>query len=154
MKALINIKNENGKQLVSAKELYIGLGLRKQNWARWYPTNIQKNEFFKENLDWVGVLHNEEGNETLDFAITLDFAKHIAMMARTEKSHLYRNYFIECEKQVKQQFPQFSKELQAIFVIDQRTTEIDNRITDLENNMPLFNIECKELQAIVRKKGV
>ena len=96
---LIKIKtNNDGKQLVSAKELYLGLGLRKQNWSRWYPTNIQKNDFFKENIDWIGVLHNEEGNETMDFAISLEFAKHIAMMARTEKSHQYRNYFIECEQ--------------------------------------------------------
>ena len=96
---LIKIKtNNDGQQLVSAKELYLGLGLRKQNWSRWYPTNIQKNDFFKENIDWIGVLHNEEGNETMDFAISLEFAKHIAMMARTEKSHQYRNYFIECEQ--------------------------------------------------------
>uniref|UniRef100_UPI00101B910B Rha family transcriptional regulator n=1 Tax=Anaerophilus nitritogenes TaxID=2498136 RepID=UPI00101B910B len=66
----------------------------------------------------------------------------------------YINKFHEMEQRLSTPFPQFSKELQAIFVIDQRTTEIDNRITDLENNMPLFNIECKELQAIVRKKGV
>ena len=38
------------------------------------------------------------GNEIQDFAISLEFAKHIAMMARTEKSHEYRNYFLECKK--------------------------------------------------------
>lgn len=95
---LIKIKiNNDGQQLVSAKELYLGLELNKSNWARWYPTNIQQNEFFEENKDWIGVRHNEEGNETLDFIISLEFAKHIAMMARTKKSHEYRNYFIECE---------------------------------------------------------
>lgn len=101
MKELIKINtNEEGKQLVSARELYLGLGLRKKNWSRWYPTNIENNDFFNKNVDWVGVPLNEEGNETMDFAISLDFAKHIAMMARTEKSHEYRNYFIECEKKV------------------------------------------------------
>jgi anti-repressor protein len=38
----------------------------------------------------------------MDFAISLDFAKHIAMMARTEKSHEYRNYFIACEQKIKE----------------------------------------------------
>lgn len=42
------------------------------------------------------------GNETKDYAVTIDFAKHIAMMARTNKSHEYRNYFINCEKIAKE----------------------------------------------------
>ncbi|NSA93087.1 phage anti-repressor protein [Clostridium acetobutylicum] len=57
--------------------------------------------FLKENIDWIGVRHNDEGNETMDFAISIEFAKHIAMMAKTEKSHEYRNYFIKCEKNLK-----------------------------------------------------
>lgn len=42
------------------------------------------------------------GNETKDYAICLDFAKHLAMMARTERSYEYRNYFLECERIAKQ----------------------------------------------------
>lgn len=91
------------KGLVSAKELYLGLELNKTNWSRWYPKNIEQNEYFEENTDWIGARHNDEGNETMDFAISLEFAKHIAMMARTGKSHEYRNYFIECEKKVIEQ---------------------------------------------------
>lgn len=33
-------------------------------------------------------------------------------------------------------------------------TEVREEVTDLKDNMPLFNIECKELQALVRSKGV
>ena len=101
MSSLINITENEGKKAVSAKELYLGLGLLKQNWTRWYKVNIQENDFFLENENWVGVPLKEEGNETMDFAISIEFAKHIAMMARTEKSHEYRNYFLDCEKQVK-----------------------------------------------------
>ncbi|WP_322619092.1 ORF6C domain-containing protein [Clostridium botulinum] len=46
-----------------------------------------------------------------------------------------------------------SKEVQAIFAIDKKTQEIENRVDSLESNMPLFNVECKELQALVRKVG-
>lgn len=154
MKELIKINtNEEGKQLVSARELYLGLGLNKSNWSRWYPTNITKNDFFIKNVDWVGVRHYDEGNEIQDFAISLDFAKHIAMMARTEKSHEYRNYFIECEKKVNQ-LPQLSKELQAIFALDGKQQKLESEVKDLKDNMPLFQVDCKELQAIVRKKGI
>lgn len=75
------ITNEQGQRLVSARELYLGLGLNKSQWSRWYPNNVQKNDFFNENIDWIGVRHDVEGNETMDFAIFLDFAKHIAMVA-------------------------------------------------------------------------
>ena len=154
MKELIKINtNEEGKQLVSARELYLGLGLNKAVWSRWYKTNILENDFFNENIDWIGVQHHVEGNEVQDFAISLEFAKHIAMMARTEKSHEYRNYFIECEKKVNQ-LPQLSKELQAIFALDGKQQKLESEVKDLKDNMPLFQVDCKELQAIVRKKGI
>ena len=86
---------------VSARELYLGLGLDKSNWKRWAHANIVENEFFKESLDWIGFVIMTNGNETREFAITIEFAKHIAMMAKTEKAHAYRNYFIECEKVAK-----------------------------------------------------
>ena len=98
-------KDEKGKDVVSAKELYDGLGLNRSEWSRWHKRNIEENEFFKENVDWVGfvITPNRGGKPIQDFAITLEFAKHIAMMARTEKSHEYRNYFIQCERKLKEQ---------------------------------------------------
>ena len=45
-------------------------------------------------------------------------------MARTEKSHEYRNYFIECEKKVNQ-LPQLFKELQAIFALDGKQQKLE-----------------------------
>lgn len=158
MKELIKINtNEEGKQLVSARELYLGLGLNEAVWKRWYTTNILENDYFLKNIDWVSIQHDVEnskgGRPTIDFAISLDFAKHIAMMARTEKSHEYRNYFIECEKKVNQ-LPQLSKELQAIFALDGKQQKLESEVKDLKDNMPLFQVDCKELQAIVRKKGI
>lgn len=103
MNELIKVTEKDGKQIVSARELYLGLGLEKSHWSRWSTQNIEEDKFFKENEDWVGFAIVVNGNETQDYAITLDFAKHIAMMARTEKSYEYRNYFLECEKIAKQQ---------------------------------------------------
>lgn len=157
MNTLISITKEG---LVSAKELYLGLGLNKSNWSRWYISNIQKNEFYQENVDWIGVRHNDEGNEMQDFAISLEFAKHIAMMARSEKSHEYRNYFIECEKEVSKQSKLLSPREQLkiqLEILDEQDRKIEGvvkKVDDLEQNMPLFNGECKELQGLVRRAGI
>ena len=152
MNKLINIKNENGKNLVSLRELYFGLGLQRTNLNNWVKTNILENEFFHKNYDWMGCMVNIQGNECQDYSITIEFAKHIAMMAKTEKSHQYRNYFLICEEQtLKSVQPKLSKELQAIIMLDQKNTATNIRMDKLENDMPLFNIECKELQALVRK---
>jgi hypothetical protein len=37
------------------------------------------------------------GQPTKDYLVTVEFAKHIAMMARTKVGHDYRNYLIACE---------------------------------------------------------
>ncbi|KOM97101.1 hypothetical protein ACP49_16345 [Clostridium botulinum] len=46
-----------------------------------------------------------------------------------------------------------SPELKAVFVLDKKTQQIEEKVNNLESNMPLFNVECKELQALVRKTG-
>ncbi|APH24781.1 ORF6C domain-containing protein [Clostridium botulinum] len=52
------------------------------------------------------------------------------------------------------QMPRLSTELRAILMLDNKTIEIEEKVTNLENNIPLFNVECKELQALVRKVGI
>lgn len=43
MKELIKItENEQGQKLVSARDLYLGLGLDKSNWKRWSVKNKTK----------------------------------------------------------------------------------------------------------------
>ncbi|MDY3326730.1 phage antirepressor KilAC domain-containing protein [Riemerella anatipestifer] len=101
MNELIKITEQNGKQAVSARELYEFLGYNKAVWSRWYAKNIENNEFAIENIDYQTFNIMLNGNETKDFALTIDFAKKISMMARTEKGEQARRYFIECEKKLR-----------------------------------------------------
>lgn len=166
MNNLINVKvNEKGKQIVSAKELYLGLGLNEKNWSRWYTTNIQNNEFFQENIDWVGFLHNDEnlkgGRPTQDFAITLEFAKHLAMMARTNKSHEYRNYFIECENklkcgqaiQPKTSLDLLELQVKALKEVKGEVQEVRSELEEFKEDLPLIGAEPEELQKVVNRIG-
>lgn len=99
MEELVRITpNENGDQVVSAKELYLALGYDKSQWSRWIKANIIDNSFAMENVDYQTLDIMSNGNQTKDFALTIDFAKRISMMAKTDKGEQIRNYFIECEK--------------------------------------------------------
>jgi phage anti-repressor protein len=101
MEQLIKITtNEQGSQVVSARELYAFLGFDSANWKRWATKNIEENYFSIENQDWVGFFIMKNGNQTKDYALSIDFSKRLAQMARTAKGEEIRNYFIACEKQL------------------------------------------------------
>ena len=101
MKELIKITEQNGNQAVSARELYEFLGYNKAVWARWYQKNILENEFAFENIDYQTFNITLNGNETKDFALSIDFAKKLSMKANTARGEEARQYFIECEKQLR-----------------------------------------------------
>ena len=107
MNELIKIENIKGIECVSAKDLYLGLGFDKSNWSRWQDENIIKNQFFTVGVDYVGFVITTNGNKTLNYYISIDMAKNIAMTAKNEKGHKYRNYFIACEKKLKNNLPDF-----------------------------------------------
>lgn len=98
MNEFIPISNHNGKQAVSARALYEFLGLNKAVWKRWYEKNITNNVYAFENEDYVGFNIMLNGNESKDFALSINFAKKISMQAKTQKGEDARNYFIECER--------------------------------------------------------
>lgn len=103
MNELIVIRNfeigNNEVSCVSARTLYLGLGLAEKHWAVWHKTNISNNEYFTQDVDYIELPIVGSGNNTRDFAVSTEFAKHIAMQAKTKKSHEYRNYMLACEKQ-------------------------------------------------------
>lgn len=96
-------KSDKGTQAVSARELYKGLELAAGQFSRWANINITENEFFSEDVDFYRVRLDVEGNDVEDFIMKLDMAKHLAMLARTEKAHALRDYFIRVEEKFRQQ---------------------------------------------------
>ena len=105
MKELVKVKLEAigdaYVQAVDARQLYLGLGLRVNKWARWSTTNILNSKFFKQGVDFIELPSlGSSPNAPKEFAITIRFAQHLAMMADTDNSHVYRDYFINCEKEL------------------------------------------------------
>lgn len=102
MNELIKISsNENDEQVVSARELHKGLGLKKR-FSVWWEQN---SKLLIEHEDFEGVPEGTPvvgGNGNVqylaDYALTIDTAKHLAMQSQTEKGREYRSYFIQVEK--------------------------------------------------------
>ena len=106
MKDLIKITtNDKGQQLVSGRELHEFLGI-KTKYKDWFPRMVEYG--FEENIDFIRVAQKRATNNlknpvttVIDHAISIDMAKEISMIQRTEKGKQARLYFIECEKIVK-----------------------------------------------------
>jgi anti-repressor protein len=94
---------KSNARAVSARELYKGLELALSQFSRWANVNILENNFFTENVDFYRVRLDVEGNEVDDYIMKLDMAKHLVMLARTEKAHMFRDYFIQVEEKLVRQ---------------------------------------------------
>ena len=160
---LIKIIEREGRQLVSGRELHEFLEI-KTKYKDWFPRMVEYG--FEEEIDFIKVAQKRATNNlknpvttVIDHAISIDMAKEISMIQRTEKGKAARQYFINCEKklkEVKKLSPMELMELQfkALKEQEEKIIQVENKVDKLEEDMPLFQIDCKEIQALVRKKGI
>ena len=104
MTELIKVTEQNGEQLISARELHEFLEV-KSRFNDWIKNRIEKYDF-EENQDFVTItkkLVTAQGNESnyLDYILKIDMAKELSMVENNEKGSQARKYFIECEKKLK-----------------------------------------------------
>lgn len=66
----------------------------------------------------------------------------------------YVERFNKMEQAIKNPYSHLSKEVQAIFALDHKQQQLAVEVKELKEGMPLFNVECKEIQAAVKRKGV
>ena len=98
---LINIKEENGKQTVSARELHEKLEIKTQ-FKDWFKRMLEY--AFEEGKDYRSFLSESTGGRpAVEYYISIDMAKEICMIQRSDKGRMFRQYFIECERRVKEQ---------------------------------------------------
>ena len=93
----------NAVETVNARELHSFLE-SKQDFSNWINNRI-KQYGFAENTDYLLnkiIVQVPSGKKYKnEYFLTLDMAKELAMVERTEKGKEARKYFIECEKRLK-----------------------------------------------------
>lgn len=99
MNELIKISYETENPTVSARDLHEGLEI-KTEFRKWFSRMTEYG--FSENIDWKRVsqkcptLGGEQ--KIVDYQISVDMAKQICMIQRSEKGRQYRQYFLDLEK--------------------------------------------------------
>lgn len=97
MNEIINVNADT--MTVSARELYKALDVQKR-FSAWFDTNSQG---FIEGEDFTSVptstvVNNGAVRELEDYQCSVDMAKHICLMSRTDKGKQCRQYLIDLEK--------------------------------------------------------
>ena len=99
-------ENQDLQQAVSARELYDFLQPT-ERFANWFERQLQYG--FVVNQDYLGCeVFNTLARQSLqDYFISVDMAKEISMIQRSDKGKQARQYFIECERRSNQPVPIF-----------------------------------------------
>lgn len=173
MKELIKITtNEQGQQLVNARELHEGLEI-KTKYQDWFKRMCEYG--FEENIDFTTIeelSQKREGSRLVNrfiqtHIITIDMAKEISMIQRNEIGKRFRLYFIECEKKLREistpQLPQdYLSALKALVASEEEKAKL---LQEKEENAPkvLFadsvstsktTILVREMAKILKQNGV
>ncbi|WP_428661950.1 phage antirepressor KilAC domain-containing protein [Runella sp.] len=109
MQALITITtNGQGSEVVSARDLYEYFALA-ERFSKWIDRMFEYG--FNEGIDYTPYqkVHPLNNQFITDYYLTLDTAKEIAMLQRSDKGKEIRQYFIQYEKRSKELIQQLTR---------------------------------------------
>jgi phage anti-repressor protein len=139
MNELIKITERNGEPVVSMKELYQVLELAESQYSRWIKNNLFS--MFDEHKDYIPIrpdVVNNFGKPTTDYAVTLDTAKQLSMLARTDKGKQVRQYFIEMEKKATKALSpaeQLLANAQMLVDMERKHQQIQNELAETKSEL-------------------
>lgn len=134
MNELIPIHNNDGAQAVMGRDLHKFLGIGK-DYTTWFKDMTAYG--FVAGQDFSPISGNTSpagGRPRTDHIVSLDMAKEISMIQRSEKGKQARQYFIECERRAKEPAELSPEELmaRAIKVADSTIRELEAKTRELE----------------------
>lgn len=158
-------KDDNGNSVVSGRDLHEFLEVNTQ-YTKWF--NRMAEYGFTENVDFAVIVKNVYDEKVFggvrkitDHAMTLDMAKEISMIQRTDKGKQARQYFIEVEKAFKEQYrlPQTPEEKLALTMevttrINKRLGKVEEKIIEIEKKQEINSDQRYKLWVTRNRKAV
>ncbi|OPB31392.1 anti-repressor protein [Bartonella sp. AR 15-3] len=139
-------------QTVNARELHVFLEI-KARFNDWIKNRIKECKF-QENINFITLTKNlVSGGKVKEYHITLDMAKHLSMIERNDKGHEARQYFIKCErllKQVAASQVDYSKPEALLGVLN----HLQNQIEQKDHVISELTPKAKALEGLKRSDGL
>ncbi|WP_142417280.1 antA/AntB antirepressor family protein [Bartonella massiliensis] len=148
-----NTINEESVQTVNARDLHAFLE-SKQDFSTWIKKRIMTYAFL-QGRDFIRFHKKMEANNAIavEYYLTLNMAKELAMVERNDKGKQARQYFIECEKRAKQvAAPQidYSSPKAMIGFLNYLQGQIDQKDSMIEDLTP----KAMALESLQRHDGL
>lgn len=159
-------ENAEGKQCVSARELHEKLETT-ERFSKWWDRFSSYG--FEQNIDFMVCTKKYTANqfggekEFTDYEITIEMAKQICMLQRSEKGREYREYFLQLEKAWNSPEAIMSRALQ---IANKTLEDAKNQVVILQEKVEIVEAknealasdvltwaDRKVIQAIINKYG-
>lgn len=168
MEHLLNIRNHDGQSVVSARELYEFLEV-KTDFTNWCKRMFEYG--FIDGADFTPILAKSIGGRpSIDYALSLECAKEISMLQRSERGKEARLYFIQCEKRLAHSpenmiktFDTIQKKLDrataTIHLMAPKAKFVDELLFS-NDTIPstvvakTFGMSCRQLHKLLVEKGI
>ncbi len=143
---LITVNYDSGRPTVLGRDLHNALEIN-SNYTTWF--NRMTEYGFTENIDFTTYFPNLEsenqhgGQNKTDHQLSIEMAKEICMIQRSEKGKQCRQYFIELEKQWNS--PEMVMK-RALEIANQRVEEMRQQNKTLETTVAVQTQQISELQ--------
>lgn len=144
MSELIPINYNGEEPTVSARDLHAGLEI-KSNFTTWFDRMC---EYGFTELDYKKCFPNLEsgcngGQNMIDYQISVDMAKQICMIQRSEKGRQYRQYFLDLEKAWNTPEQVFAR---ALKMADRTIAKLKDSVKSLSTEVNMKNQIIGELK--------
>ena len=159
MDELIRINFDSERPTVSGRELHAALKV-KTAYKDWFPRMCEYG--FMEGIDFSSFLSESTGGRpAADHQLTIDMAKQLCMIQRTDIGRQFRQYFIKVEESWNSPEAVMSRALQfanqQLTLVKQQNAELictiavqNQQITEMKPKASYYDVvlNCKDLVAI------
>jgi anti-repressor protein len=143
MNEIIKISDYNGNKAVSARDLYNFLEVT-TDFTTWCKRMFEYG--FTIDFDYTLLIFDEPENQLFpnpnpkqDYVLSMDCAKEISMIQRTDKGKEARQYFIAMEKLALQPRELSRKELALMIIESENARELaENKVKELEPKAEVY----------------
>lgn len=158
-KDVVVTRNNDGELVVTSRQVAEDFEKRHADVLRdieVYKNRISTTQFCALFIESEYRASNGKMNK--EYLLTRDGFSFLVMGFTGAKADEWKLKYIEAfnkmEQAIKNPYAHLSKEVQAIFALDHKQQQLAVEVKELKEGMPLFNVECKEIQAAVKRKGV